>query len=404
MTVQFLEIPIEYTVVEDTNVDYVFKLTEVTLAKLSASDEDSFWGNVLADGGNIRLFSDALTENPLPLDLVFIDVALREIELWGRLDSPLLAVGGQSVYLELLLTGTPEQPDVSDVLGARAVWSDYVLVVHGVSNGNDTTNNYSFGVQSGPQPTFSRAGMNMPGARPRYDKRGTAQILSRNNFTASMELTITEIPQANINGIVLDRTGDGLPILQALTFITNRGQLRIAIQQDPPCNPPTPVTPNLRGTLFGQYGGIFRGFCQAMAGDLRDSVYRAEGEDYVFSGSYAVTDDPFSLLPFAGEFRMYRDGVQRGFNNSADGVDWSRTIWSDNSFFMGVENSNWTVKDLHIRNATLNPAYEAAQVVNRRDEVNFYGVPTVLAVPEPPPPPPEPPPPPPVSDIELQAW
>jgi len=412
----FYTIPISYVPAQDTNVDYVFKLTEITIAKLTAPEQVAFWSDLSADGGNLRLFADAGKVTGLPVEVVIVDAGAQILEIWARLNSPLLASGGQNIYLETIVTGDPVLSGVSSPLGKYAVWSDYALVAHLVVDGRDSTNNYTFSAGSDEAPTFSRAlGMTMNNSRPRYFKRAAGELIEKFNYTFTMDLNIVSVVEANINGIVLDRTGDGLPIISGESTPRSFSRLVIAIQQGPPCSPPTPVTPSLRGLFFGGYGPAFAGFDEngslkyenttTLAGELKDEAYRAAGESLLMSGSYDITEDPVIYSGFLGEWRFYRDGVQTGFNTTFLNRPYPRSRINDNSFTLSANNCEWSLKEWHIRNVTLNAAYEAAQQVNRNDEANFFGLATVEPVnPPDPPEPPLPPGPPPTSDQDIQAW
>jgi len=410
----FYAIPIDFSLAEDTNVDYVFKLTEVTIEKLGTLEKTEFWDNIAADGGNVRLFGDDEKVNQLPVEVILVDTGTRDLELWGRLNRPLLASGGNTYWLELVTAGDPQMAAVNDQFGSRAVWQNYALVVHGVNDGQDSTNNYSFGV-TGPDATFSRAGMFMANSRPRYNARAANQKLSVNNVTMSMELSITSVYEGNVNDV-----GDGISLLAgSLTPLSNT-RLVIFVKQDPPLSPvrpspPQPVPPELRGAFFGVNGPEFDGFdengrlsydnCTALGGELQPKFYTYAGDNFLLSGSYDVTDNPNSLLPFRGEFRFYRDGAQEGLNTTALNLPWGRARFNDSEFFISQDGATWTMKDLHIRNDTLNAVYEAAQNSNRRDEENFYGLPVLEVDPGPPPPPPDPPPAPPEPGTRTyQVW
>lgn len=145
-------VPFEYTPTQSTQVQTLV-LTESVLEKMPQAQQDVFWDNVEATGGDLRLTSNLDGTGRLPIEIVSIDTAARKLVIWYRLFEDFDGIG--NVYLWFGKVGET-QPAVTDPFGRNAVWADYAGMYNlsdgtaiDSSGGNDLTTSGTPSVVSG---------------------------------------------------------------------------------------------------------------------------------------------------------------------------------------------------------------------------------------------------------------
>lgn len=130
-----LTIPESYTPSSATS-GQTLVITESVIAKLSASDQSTFWANVQNGGGDVRICTDAGGVNQLPVEVVSLDSVAQTCVIWTRKPS---YDGTGNLYLFTGKAGET-QPPVTDPFGRNAVWQDNAAVYHlSDSSGADST-------------------------------------------------------------------------------------------------------------------------------------------------------------------------------------------------------------------------------------------------------------------------
>jgi hypothetical protein len=109
----------------------------VDLADMPAS----FWAEVTNGGGDIRVYSDSGLTTELAREVVSCDTAVDTGEMHVKV--PSLTT---SSVIYVTVDGTSTEPAAGATYGSQAVWSDYILVVHGDDATTSTVTDSANGV------------------------------------------------------------------------------------------------------------------------------------------------------------------------------------------------------------------------------------------------------------------
>ena len=124
--------------VELTGLTPASTLTGYVALITEANVPAEFWTLVQNGGGDIRVCENSDGINQLPIEVVLCDTTTQIVRVFVRF--PTYSSALRSCWLFYDNVGET-QPAVSDTYGQHAVWSDFYLVVHGLTDVNDSTSN-----------------------------------------------------------------------------------------------------------------------------------------------------------------------------------------------------------------------------------------------------------------------